>query len=252
MCTRAVCGLAHYLEEDGIATVLIALIPQHAKAMRPPRALAVPFDLGRPLGAPNQPEFQREVLREALDLATREGPGPIYEEFGRPAPRVESEAGWACPVNLEARPDDLSELERAVADEIARLRPWHDRAIALRGHTATKTSTLHVEEINRFLNAFLGESPPTESPVAGFSLGDVFKLAAEDLKAFYAEAATARPDSMTTAEEFGDWFWDETAAGALLEALREACSSHQDPLVRGFAAATLVPAARIRRERVDR
>ena len=241
------CALARYLEEDGVPTVTIALIPQHAKAMTPPRALAVPFDLGRPLGAPNRPQFQHEVLSALLDLATREGPGPVFEEFTQDAPRAPAEEGWACPVNLAPPPDDRSELERGVADEIARLRPWHDRAVALRGRTGTASSTLDVEEINRFLNTFLSESPPTDSPVAALSLGDAFKLAAEDLKAFYAEAATVRPDSMASAGEYGDWFWDETAAGALLETLREACAEHPDPLVKAFAGGTLVPAARVRR-----
>jgi len=242
-----VCALAHFLEGDGISTVVIALIPQHAKAMTPPRALAVPFDFGRPLGAPNRADFQHEVLRAALELATREGPGPILEEFTQDAPESEMGEGWACPVNFESPPDDRSELERAIGAEIGRLRPWHDRAITLRGHTATASSTMDVEEISRFLNAFLSDMPPTDSPVAEFSLGDAFKLAAEDLKAFYAEAATARPDSMAGADEYGDWFWDETAAGALLKTLRQGCSEHPDQLVKAFAAGTLVPAARVRR-----
>lgn len=241
------CALAHYLEQDGIPTVVVALIPQHAKAMTPPRALAVPFDLGRPLGVPNRAEFQLEVLRALVDLATREGPGPIFEEFTQDAPEVAMEEGWACPVNLAPPPDDRSELERSVAGEIARLRPWHDRALALRARTGTASSTLDVEQINRFLNAFLSDSPPTDSPVAELSLGDAFKLAAEDLKAFYAEAATARPDSMVSADEYGDWFWDQTAAGALLKTLREGCAEHPDQLVKGFAAGTLVPVARLRR-----
>ncbi|MEE9254245.1 MAG: hypothetical protein V3U43_04885 [Pseudomonadales bacterium] len=215
--------------------------------MTPPRALAVPFDLGRPLGAPNRADFQHEVLRALLALATHEGPGPIFEEFSHDAPHTEMEEGWACPVNLAPPPDDRTALELSVADEIARLRPWHDRAVALRGHTATASSTLEVEEISPFLNAFLSDSPPTDSPVAELSLGDAFKLAAEDLKAFYAEAATARPDSMASADEYGDWFWDETAAGALLKTLREGCAEHPDPLVKGFAAGTLVPATRVRR-----
>ncbi len=107
---------------------------------------------------------------------------------------------------------------------------------------------MDVETVSRLLNAFLSDSPPTDSSLAELSLGDAFKLAAEDLKAFYAEAATARPDSMVSAEQYGDWFWDETAAGTLLKTLREACAEHPDPLVKAFARGTLAPAARVQRQ----
>jgi len=52
-----VCGLAHFFEDEGISTVVIALVREHAEAIRAPRALWVPFELGRPLGAPNEAAF---------------------------------------------------------------------------------------------------------------------------------------------------------------------------------------------------
>ena len=67
LCTPAVCGLAHCLEGEGIATVVIGLIPQHVRAMKPPRALLAPFELGRPLGLPSDLDLQRKVLFNALD-----------------------------------------------------------------------------------------------------------------------------------------------------------------------------------------
>lgn len=36
LCTRAVCALAHYLESEGIATIVIGLTSKHVVAMRPP------------------------------------------------------------------------------------------------------------------------------------------------------------------------------------------------------------------------
>ena len=48
--------------------------------MKPPRALAVPFELGRPFGAPNEVEFQRKVLHNCLELLERES-GPVLEDF---------------------------------------------------------------------------------------------------------------------------------------------------------------------------
>ncbi|MBT5161958.1 MAG: hypothetical protein HOL89_19300, partial [Alphaproteobacteria bacterium] len=46
-------ALGHFLEEEGIATTIISLIRVHSEKVRPPRSLFVPFELGRPLGAPN-------------------------------------------------------------------------------------------------------------------------------------------------------------------------------------------------------
>ena len=68
-------GLAHYLEQDGLATTQISLIRLHSEKIRPPRALWVPFELGRPLGPPNDEAFQHRVLKAALDLlAAPSGP----------------------------------------------------------------------------------------------------------------------------------------------------------------------------------
>ena len=82
-------GLAHYIEDEGIPTTVIALIRKHAEEIKPPRALAVPFELGRPLGAPNHPEFQRRVLKNCLELLSRET-GPVLEDFPYESPAEEA------------------------------------------------------------------------------------------------------------------------------------------------------------------
>ena len=46
-------GLAKFLEDEGLATTLIALVREQAADVAPPRALWVPFELGRPFGAPD-------------------------------------------------------------------------------------------------------------------------------------------------------------------------------------------------------
>ena len=69
-------ALGHYLEEEGIATVAIALIRPQAENTKPPRALWVPFELGRPFGPPNDPAFQKRVLLAALGMLVEDG-GPV-------------------------------------------------------------------------------------------------------------------------------------------------------------------------------
>ena len=68
LCTRAVSALGRCLEEEGIATVAIALIRPQAENTKPPRTLWVPFELGRPFGPPNDPAFQKRVVVSALRL----------------------------------------------------------------------------------------------------------------------------------------------------------------------------------------
>ena len=61
-------ALAHYLEAEGVPTTQVSLIREHTETINPPRALWVPFELGRPLGAPEDPGLQRRVLMAALNL----------------------------------------------------------------------------------------------------------------------------------------------------------------------------------------
>lgn len=232
-------GLAHTLESEGVATVLIALVPQHVRRMRPPRSLLVPFELGRPLGAPRQPPFQRRVLEAALALVERMDV-PVVESFEEeaPAPETESEGeGWACPVAL-SMPVSEEDVADAVLGEVALLRPWHDRARELRDRSGLGTSRMSIEECVRFLAGCLDSFPET-SPVAELSLADAFKLAAEDLKLFHLEAATARPGA--SSRDLAEWFWRSTRAGALLRTLARQLAEAPDRAVAIHAAQTLVP-----------
>lgn len=52
----------------GLSTVLISLSPEASVQAGPPRILRPNFELGHALGPPNQPDLQRQVLRDALQL----------------------------------------------------------------------------------------------------------------------------------------------------------------------------------------
>lgn len=47
------------------------MLPEVTARVRPPRALAVPYPLGYPMGAPADPALQHHVLRALLALCTR-------------------------------------------------------------------------------------------------------------------------------------------------------------------------------------
>ena len=71
MCNQAVSLVGAECERRGVATVTIQLLREVAEAVRPPRALLVPFPHGFPLGAPGDPAGQRAVVEAALGLLVR-------------------------------------------------------------------------------------------------------------------------------------------------------------------------------------
>jgi hypothetical protein len=81
MCNQAVSLISAEIERRGISTVCIVLLREVAIAVKPPRALSVPFPHGFPLGAPHDAEQQRQVMAAALNLLNREGPGPLLEDY---------------------------------------------------------------------------------------------------------------------------------------------------------------------------
>lgn len=82
MCNQTVGLIAAELERQGITTVAIVLLREVAEAVRPPRALFVPFPHGYPLGRPNDPRGQLAVLRSALRLAEEaSGPPPVLAYY---------------------------------------------------------------------------------------------------------------------------------------------------------------------------
>ena len=90
-------ALGHYLEEEGIATVAIALIRPQAENTKPPRALWVPFELGRPFGPPSDAAFQKRVLLTALGMLV-EGGGPVrIIDFPEDDPRAQPDPAWQPP-----------------------------------------------------------------------------------------------------------------------------------------------------------
>ena len=60
--------VAAELERQGISTVAIQLLRKVAEQVRPPRALAVPFRHGYPLGIPDNVEHQQAVIAAALRM----------------------------------------------------------------------------------------------------------------------------------------------------------------------------------------
>src|SRR6056297_1984658 len=84
--------------------------------MRLPRFLWVPFELGRPFGAPHEPEFQRRVLHDALALLERSDGPVVLEDFPDDAPAGADETVWACPVSFAPAASEEPGLVEAAAE----------------------------------------------------------------------------------------------------------------------------------------
>lgn len=220
---------------------------EHTVIIKPPRALWVPFELGRPLGAPNHPPFQTLVLRHALQLLEAPG-GPVLADFPHDAPTLpDAPDTLVCPVNFAPPVRDLSQTEAlcvALQQEIAQLRTWYDLAVSRRGRTTLGVSGFLPEELGTFIGGFLDSAVPP-NPRQDVPLATLFRYAVEDLKAYYWEAVTAQPGQHTASSHtLADWFWRETTAARVLFAIQEAAKRSNVPGLQVVTTGFLIPRAR--------
>ena len=234
-------ALGQFLEEEGIATTQISLVREHTAAMHPPRALWVPFILGRPLGAPDDAAFQRRVLLAVLGLLEAKS-GPVLEDYPEdaPLPPASELEGFACPFTLR-RPPEHSDLAGELQREVAELLPWHELARKKRGRTSAGSSGLPAESAARFVTDFIAH-PSIPAYREDLTRVGALRLACHDLKAYYFEAAAAQPGARA-AKEAEQWFWRETVIGQVFFKLRLVCLSLEDKALRNFGAKNVVPLA---------
>lgn len=239
-------ALGHYLEAEGIPTTQISLIREHTETIQPPRALWVPFELGRPLGAPSDVDLQRKALTAALELLQAPR-GPVLADFPHEGPASTADndqdpAVWACPVTFAASSGEPAGDEALVSNfkqEVAELRNWHDLSLKNTG----RTSMVHFEPdpLLQLLSDYL-LSGDKKAPGMDMPFAVALRLAAQDLKTFYFESVIAQPGATApTSKAFTRWFWNETAAGAVLKAIKAKCLDETDEAMRMNGKLLLVP-----------
>lgn len=214
------------MEDEGLATALVALVRRQAEEVRPPRALWVPFPLGRPFGTAGNAPFQRRVLMALLDLFSRPT-GPVLEDFTEDA----------APDGENRDILDLLVVNRdgPLREEVDRLRPWYEMSVARRGRTTLGGSGMDATGAARLLTAWLdGE---TQAQGTGI---DQLRLASEDLKAYYMESAVARTGAIDTGAVIA-WFWSRTAAGRIIRDVRSKCLSSDEAAIREAGTYMFVP-----------
>jgi hypothetical protein len=243
-----VSALAHYLEEEGVPTVAISLIRLHSEKIGPPRALWVPFELGRPLGAPNDEQFQIRVIARALRLLEC-APGPaLLDDFPDDDPTAVDLPGWRLPFAFTAGSIDIGErevLEHALRQEVLAVAPHHERFVAANRRTTIGLSGLSIDDCARLLaDCVAGSSPagadPSTNPV------QALRWAVDDLKAYYFEAMSG-DGAIPSSWQMQSWFWDQTLAARAIIALRRQLLASDDKRGQAIGRMNLVPGAQVQR-----
>ncbi len=211
--------------------------------MRLPRFLWVPFELGRPFGAPHEPDFQRRVLRAALELLERDDGPVVLEDFPDDAPVAVGDGGeaWSCPVSFQPTHDDETELVRDTLDEMAQLAPWHELYTARTGRSAPAASGLSQVDIVRGLGD-LAEDETASTVTTNRPLIEWVRLGCDDVRTWYLEAARGRPGTASSTE-LNAWFWEQTAFARLIAEAATTLARSSDPGVQLFARRSMVPRA---------
>ena len=185
--------------------------------------------MGRPLGKPCDPAFQRRVLDAAFALLD-ESQGPVLVDFPEEI-ADESDAPLSCPVP----PRVDTSLPEAV-DEAKALRPAYNRALAEYGRTNVGRLA-EADGVPDLVASFVKILDGTEWTEAGIPDNNLLE-ASKDIMSYYEEAAAALSEHVPGARAAESWFFRETASGKLLKDVRKKLQEAGLPLAPYIAPGT--------------
>ena len=233
-------GLAHFLEDEGLSTIVVALVREHVVKMSPPRALWVPFEMGRPFATPNDVELQQWVLKAALALLDEPSSEPLLQDFAEESSDLQGDLqgdlNWEFPGKLDA--------DSVITETLSVLPIWHKAQTRIR-RTSFGISGFSPEAAIEFIHRYLSPDPmPNPKGMAPVSRA---RFTIDDIKVFYFEAALAdatltnggRPSSF----QLNEWFWKQTLAGEMILDFQDAARLSDDKNLR-LIAGSLVPPER--------
>lgn len=171
--------------------------------------------------------------------------GPILNDFPEEIPlREDSMMGWSCPINLSGQSPDLTDNQRLLVEfkrEINRMQSWYDLALKRRGRTTFGLIGLDPQAVADFVGGFLDGARP-DSPREDLPLAFALKLAVDDLKSYYFEAAEGEPGESTPGSaQLSDWFWKETVAARVLRVVKESCQTSDDKMLQVTGTRLIIP-----------
>jgi hypothetical protein len=203
--------LAHVFEAAGIATVVLSSVRSMAQKVAPPRALHCEFPLGRPLGKPNDADFQTDVLMRAFALLDVPE-GPVLVDH----PEVIEVDDQPLACTLPPRFDPT--LPPAV-DEARGLRRAYDRTLARRGVSSVGRA-LSADEVPEALGKLHAIAEGADWTSVGLPGGNPVAVC-HDIRTYYEEAAVELVGaSAPGGRAVEDWFFEQTEAGRTMLAAR--------------------------------
>jgi D-proline reductase (dithiol) PrdB len=211
--------LAHVFEAAGLSTVVFASMLEVVQKVHPPRALYCEFPLGRPLGKPGDPAFQRDVLRGGLALL--DATEPVLE--AHPEVIEADDTPMACAIPPRHDPDAPPSV-----DEARGLRAAYDRAVTARGVSGVGRAigADQVPDALAVLHRWAEGEPWTDVPLPGKNTVAV----CHDIRSYYDEAGLqlveGPPPGGRAAEA---WFFERTEAGRTVLAARAALKEQGAP-----------------------
>lgn len=152
--------------------------------------------------------------------------------------------GWSCPINLSDESADLTDNQKLLAAfkrEVNRMHSWYDLALKGRRRTTFGLSGISPEAVADFIGGFLDGSIP-KNPREDLPLALTLKLAVDDLKAYYLEAAEGEPGESTPGSaQLAEWFWKETSAARALRVVKEYCQRSDDKMLQITGTRLIIP-----------
>ncbi len=233
------CALGHKLEEQGFSTVALASIRAQAEKTRPPRALWTAAAMGRPVGEPSDAGFQTRVVKAALALLERTDGPVILEDFPEDPPGLTNTPDWTAPaMTTAAEFASPSAWQAAFAAELAALMPlWH-AAQARFGRTSVGLSHQAPADWPTFAAQVLSGALPVVPFLETTALS--VRFLCDDVKALYGEAAQAEGPKPSPGQ-VDTWFWRQTVAGGLLQALRRVAMDSNNNALKTVGGRFFVP-----------
>jgi hypothetical protein len=229
------------LESHGVPCVAIGAVRVQMEKTQPPRGLFVPFQLGRPLGEPEDAGFQRRVLLHALGLLEQTDGPVILEDFPDDPPGWQDAPGWVPPLPPSGMktPDNPEAWRDGFAAELSRLQPAWERARIRFGRGTVGLSCVPPSEWAALAAMFIDGDAPHVAGHATPALA--LRFLSDDIKAFYGEAGQADGPAPAS-RQLDAWFWRGTLAGRLLIALRSVVMASKNNAVKTVGGRFLVPA----------
>ena len=222
-------ALAHVLEHAGLATVGISLVRGQAEKSRPPRMLHCDFPLGRPLGRPDDPQFQHRVLAAAFALLARDDV-PVLVDYPETI-TDEADAPLVCALPPRHDPG----LHPAL-DELQGLRPAWQRHRDRTGRSGVVRFG-GPDNLPTLVHALIAIADGDDWQQCGLTATQLGQ-ATVDLRAYYEEAAAELAGHTPTARQSESWLYRHTEVGLVLRRAQAALKAAEAPRGAWFA---LVP-----------